>query len=173
MEIREATPADASTLVAYLKALVAEEGIGIPLAVDELPTVEHEKAILDEFHHSDRALMLVALDGGKLVGELTIKAISSRKAIRHVATLGMSVAAGHRRTGIGRQLLDNALEWAPTAGIRRVELYVYARNEAAIKLYESAGFQHEGRRKGFIREGSSFLDDLVMGRMLVEHSGAV
>jgi len=117
--------------------------------------------------------MLIASDGGQIVGELSIRAISSRKAIRHVATLGMSVAAGQRRKGIGKQLLEAAIEWAPTAGIRRIELYVYARNEAAIKLYEAMGFHHEGRRKGFIRDGSTYIDDLVMGRFIAEPSGAV
>jgi len=173
MEIREATPADASNLVAYLKALVSEPAIDIPLTAEEIPTVEQEKHLLADFEQAERALMLLALDAGQIVGELSLKAISSRRAIRHVATLGMSVKAGHRRTGVGRQLLEAAIEWAPTAGIRRIELYVYARNEAAIKLYETMGFNHEGRRKGFIREGNAYLDDLVMGRFIAERSGAV
>jgi putative acetyltransferase len=173
MDIREATGADASNLVAYLKTLVSEPATDIPLTADEVPSVEQERHLLDEFAKSERALMLIALDDGKLVGELSIKAISSRKAIRHVATLGMSVASSHRRKGVGRALLEAAIEWAPTAGIRRIELYVYARNEAAIKLYETMGFNHEGRRRGFIREGNAYLDDLVMGRFIAERSGAV
>ena len=166
MDIREATPTDAANLVAYLKALMAEPGINIPLTPDEVATVEQERAILEDFERSERALMLVALAEGQLVGELSLKAISPRKAIRHVASLGMSVKAGWRRKGVGRELLAAALEWAPTAGIRRVELWVYARNEPAIKLYESLGFTHEGRRKGFIREGDAYLDDLLMARWL-------
>jgi L-phenylalanine/L-methionine N-acetyltransferase len=164
--IREATPTDASTIVAYLKTLVAEPGICIPLTPDEVVTVEHERAILDDFSKSERALMLVALAEGQLVGELSLKAISQRRSISHVASLGMSVHASWRRKGVGRELLGAALEWAPSAGIKRVELYVYARNEPAIKLYESAGFTHEGRRRGFIRENDAYLDDLVMARWL-------
>jgi putative acetyltransferase len=118
------------------------------------------------FDQSERALMLLALGDGQIVGELSLKAISPRRAIAHVATLGMSVRASWRRKGVGRELLSAALEWAPSAGIKRVELYVYARNEGAIKLYESLGFTHEGRRKGFIREGDAYLDDLVMAKWL-------
>lgn len=166
MEIREASPTDAANLVAYLKALMAEPGINIPLTPDEVVTVEQERAILEDFERSERALMLVALAEGQLVGELSIKAISPRKSIRHVASLGMSVKAEWRRQGVGRELLAAALEWAPSAGIKRVELWVYARNEPAIKLYESLGFVHEGRRRGFIREGDAYLDDLLMARWL-------
>jgi len=166
MDIREATRADASSLVAYLKVLAAEPGICIPLTPEDVVTVEHERAILEDFSDSPRALMLVALAEGQLVGELSLKAISPRRAIAHVATLGMSVKADWRRKGVGKELLAAALDWAPSAGIKRVELYVYARNAAAIALYERAGFTHEGRRRGFIHEGDAYIDDLVMSRWL-------
>jgi putative acetyltransferase len=78
----------------------------------------------------------------------------------------MSVKAGWRRKGVGRELLSAGLEWAPTAGIRRIELYVYARNAPAIALYERFGFATEGRRKEFIREGDGYVDDLIMAKLL-------
>ena len=164
--VREATTADASTLVAYLKELVAEPGICIPLAPDEIPTLDQERAILDDVSRSETAIMLIAQAEGQLVGELSLRSISPRRAVRHVGTLGMSVRTSWRRKGVGRELLAAALEWAPTAGIKRVELYVYARNSGAIALYENSGFTIEGRRTGFIREGDTYLDDLVMARQL-------
>lgn len=165
--VREATPADASILVAHLKELAAEPGICIPLTPDEVASVEQEKAILDDFSRSERAIMLLAQAEGQLVGELSLRAISSRRAVSHVATLGMSVKSGWRGKGVGKELLGAALEWAPTAGIKRVELYVYVRNTPAIKLYERFGFEHEGRRRAFIREADdTFVDDLVMARLL-------
>jgi len=170
--VREATAADAAALVAHLQELAREPGINIPLAPDEVTTtVEQEKAIIADFAGSPRAIMLVAegaSDGGApaIVGELSLKAISSRKAVQHVATLGMSVKQGWRRKGVGRELMTAVLEWAPTAGIKRVELYVYARNAPAIGLYEKFGFAIEGKRRAFIREGDEFLDDLVMSKLL-------
>src|SRR5690606_30706041 len=165
--VREATPSDAAALLAHLKALAAEPGINIPLAPDEITmTLEQEKALLADIAESPRAIMLVAEADGALVGELSLKAISPRRAVRHVATLGMSVAQAWRGKGVGRALLTDALAWAPTAEITRVELYVYARNAAAIALYERFGFALEGRRRSFIREGDTYLDDLVMAKLL-------
>ena len=170
--VREATAADAAALVAHLQELAREPGINIPLAPDEVTTtVEQEKAIIADFAASPRAIRLVAeavAEGGgrTLVGELSLKAISSRRAVQHVATLGMSVKQAWRGKGVGRELMRAALEWAPTAGIKRVELYVYARNAPAIALYEKFGFATEGTRRGFIREGDTFLDDLVMAKLL-------
>jgi RimJ/RimL family protein N-acetyltransferase len=164
--VREATISDAPVLVAHLKELVAEPGINIPLAADEVISLDHEKAVIRDFQESPRALMLVAEDDGKIVGELSLKAVSMRRAVQHVATLGMSVKHAYRRKGAGRALLEAAIEWAPTVGIKRIELYVYARNTPAIALYEACGFKVEGTRRGFIQEGDVYLDDVVMGRLL-------
>jgi len=167
ISVREATPADASALIAHLKELAAEPGINIPLAPDEVTvTVEQEKQMLADIAASTRAIMLVAEVDKQIVGELSLKAISPRRAVSHVATLGMSVKANWRGKGVGRELMQAALEWAPSGGIKRIELYVYARNAPAIGLYEKFGFVVEGKRKAFIREGDTYLDDLVMARLL-------
>jgi len=167
VSVREATPADAAVLIDHLKALAAEPGINIPLASDEITlTVEQEKGLLADIGASPCAIMLVAEVDKRVIGELSLKSISPRRAVRHVATLGMSVAAAWRGKGVGRELMTAALAWAPSAGIKRIELYVYARNAPAIALYEKFGFAVEGRRKAFIREGDTYLDDLVMARLL-------
>lgn len=164
--VRHARPSDAAALVAHLKALAAEASIDIPLAPDEITlTPEDERELIEAQKGSTRSALLVAIDGDALAGELTIKAISSRRAVAHVATLGMSVAASHRRRGIGEALLRAAIEWADANGFLRVELYVYARNAAAIALYQKLGFSIEGKRAAFIREGDAFLDDFVMARL--------
>ncbi|HEY5921288.1 MAG TPA: GNAT family N-acetyltransferase [Kofleriaceae bacterium] len=167
ISVREARPSDAAALLAHLKALAAEPGINIPLAPDEITTtLEQEKDLLAAIEASPHAIMLVAEAGGKVVGELSLKVISSRRAVQHVATLGMSVKLDWRGKGVGRALMTDALEWAPSAGIKRIELYVYVRNAPAIALYEKFGFTVEGRRKSFIREGDTYLDDFVMARLL-------
>jgi len=165
--VREATPSDAAALLAHLKALAAEPGINIPLAPDEITmTLEQEKALLADIADSPHAIMLVAEAERQIVGELSLRSISPRRAVKHVATLGMSVKQDWRGKGVGRALMTDALEWAPTAGIKRIELYVYVRNAPAIALYERFGFVVEGRRKAFIREGDEYLDDFVMARLL-------
>jgi ribosomal protein S18 acetylase RimI-like enzyme len=166
VEIRPATPDDAAALIAHLKALAAEPGINVPLAPDEITlTVAEERDRIDGFTDNPRALLLVATRGRELLGELSVRGISSRRAVAHVATLGMSVRADARGQGIGKALLEDALAWVEDAGFTRLELQVYARNQPAISLYEKAGFVLEGRRRAFIKEGETFLDDLVMARI--------
>jgi RimJ/RimL family protein N-acetyltransferase len=165
--IRNAVNSDARALIALITEALHEPEINIPLAPDEFTfTPEEERARIEELTHSPRARWLVAEIDGELAGELTIKGISNRRALAHVATIGMTVRAAFRRRGIGRTLLTEAVAWAQTAGYKRLELQVYARNAAAIALYQQLGFELEGRRRAFIREGDTYLDDLVMARLL-------
>lgn len=167
MIIRNAVNSDARALIAIITEALREPGINIPLAPDEFTfTPEEERARIEELANSPRARWLVAEDAGQLAGELTIKPVSPRRALAHVATLGLTVRAAFRRRGIGRALITEALAWAPTVGFTRVELNVYARHTGAIALYEQLGFQHEGRRRNYVREGDQYLDDLVMARLL-------
>jgi ribosomal protein S18 acetylase RimI-like enzyme len=42
---------------------------------------------------------------------------------------------------------------------------VYVRNTAALRLYQKFGFQIEGTRRNYIREGTTYVDDYIMARL--------
>lgn len=84
----------------------------------------------------------------------------------HVGSLGMGIVSRHRGRGIGRALIEAALDEA-SATFRRVELDVYDSNLPAIALYEKVGFAHEGRRVGAIHINGRDQDILMMGLRLV------
>ncbi|WP_414396614.1 ribosomal protein S18-alanine N-acetyltransferase [Synechococcus sp. O70.2] len=63
--------------------------------------------------------------------------------------ISLAVDPAHRRRGLGRRILEELLSQARAAGCRWATLEVRASNQAAIRLYESAGFQLLGRRKGY------------------------
>ena len=51
------------------------------------------------------------------------------------------VAPGFRRSGLAKRLCAAAEDWARAAGVRSLTLDVLVRNEAAMALYQSLGFQ--------------------------------
>jgi diaminopimelate decarboxylase len=119
----------------------------------------------------ERAAHLLALDGGRVVGSLSIRR-DEHPATRHVATLGMFVVASHRRRGIGGALMQEALAWARRVGVERLELTVYPGNPAAIALYRAFGFAEEGRLARHAKKSYGYEDEILMARFLDRQRGA-
>ncbi len=79
----------------------------------------------------------------------------------------MSVGAAWRNQGVGSRLMTEAMAWAKsTEAVTRIELFVYASNHAAIRLYERFGFEIEGRRRQAVRHHGELVDDLIMARLV-------
>jgi ribosomal protein S18 acetylase RimI-like enzyme len=60
---------------------------------------------------------------------------------------GMWVAPEARGGGAGRALVDAVIAWALDRGARRIVTQVTEGNEAALRLYERAGFADTGERE--------------------------
>ena len=158
--IRTARPEDAATLVA-LGASIGREPEAWLLSTDGWRSANEERRYLRALRrHPDAAVYVAEIDGA-LVGRLSV-ARDPHSASRHVADLGLMVAQGYRRRGIGRALLEQAVAWARDAGVRKLELHVFPWNEPAIRLYESFGFERVGLRKGHYRRGNDYVDAILM-----------
>ena len=59
----------------------------------------------------------------------------------------MWVDPGHRRAGIGRRLVEAAVEWAAARGASRIELEVSEEMEPARLLYLACDFVPTGKRR--------------------------
>jgi len=65
--------------------------------------------------------------------------------------LNLAVAPGGRRHGIGRALVDHALDSLARRGVRQVYLEVRESNAPARALYAAHGFREVGRRAQYYR----------------------
>ena len=152
MIVRKAEAADAEGLT-QLGTAVGSEPEGWLVTTNGWRNVSDERRYLRAIRRYPNAAVFVAEDQGLIVGRLSI-ARDQHPASRHVADIGLMVAASHRRRGIGTALLDAAVDWARRAGVQKLELHVFPWNEAAIKLYESFGFEREGyRKRHYLRDG--------------------
>jgi len=104
----------------------------------------------------------VALADNRVVGWCDICKNTSRPVFKHVGLLGMGVVAAYRGQGLGRLLITAAINHAKTIGLTRIELEVYGSNEAAIRLYKSMGFQHEGTKRQHAYFGDRYEDSHLM-----------
>jgi len=87
-----------------------------------------------------------------LVGEINDRVVgflvTRRVAPGESEILNLAVEPSGRRSGVARELLRDALARVQSAWF----LEVRASNQAAIRLYERAGFARAGRRSGYYRE---------------------
>lgn len=160
IRIRPAEPGDASALVALVADVGLEEGAWL-LATDASRSVLAEKRYLRAVRRHPDAAVFVVEDEGAIVGRLSL-ARDAHPASRHVADLGLVVAASHRRRGVGRSLLEQAVAWAEGAGVTKLELHVFPWNAPAIALYESFGFEREGYRSRHYLRGGERVDAVLM-----------
>jgi RimJ/RimL family protein N-acetyltransferase len=160
IRIRRAQPGDAPGLVALAEAVGREEGRWI-LATDSWRSIADERRFLRNVQTHPDAAVFLAEDDGLVVARLSLSR-DPHPASRHVADLGLMVAADHRRRGIGKSLLSEAVGWARAVGVSKLELHVFPWNEPALRLYQSFGFEREGyRKRHFMRDGE-FVDAILM-----------
>jgi RimJ/RimL family protein N-acetyltransferase len=164
MIVRRAGPDDAEGLTELGEA-VGSEPEGWLVTTNGWRNVSDERRYLRAIRRYPNAAVFVAADGGLIVGRLSI-ARDQHPASRHVADLGIMVAASHRRQGVGTALLQAAVEWARKADVHKLELHVFPHNTGAIKLYEKFGFVQEGYRRAHYRRGDQFTDAILMAYML-------
>jgi len=121
------------------QVFIGEQGISI----------EEERDGLD-----DVALHLVAWEDGAAVGTARVLGVAADGSLgspanARVAKIGrMAVLADKRRRGIGRELLDEAVEIVRRGGAERVEL---SAQEYVVPFYAHAGFRVEG--DGYLEAG--------------------
>jgi L-phenylalanine/L-methionine N-acetyltransferase len=164
IRIRPAEPGDAQPLVELAGEVGSEEGAWL-LTTDAWRSVAEERRYLRAVRRHPDAVVYVVEDAGRIVARLSL-ARDVHPASRHVADLGLMVASSHRRRGVGRALLDQAVAWAESVGVGKLELHVFPWNGPAIALYESFGFEREGVRKAhYLRDGVP-VDAILMAFLL-------
>jgi ribosomal protein S18 acetylase RimI-like enzyme len=167
LRIREATPEEHDAVGAVTMSAYAE--FFAPGAIDEDEGYLHH--IGDVAGRADRTTILVAVDGGELLGSLTLElhgrvgdgdghALAPGEA--HIRMLGVAPTA--RGRGVATALMDEAEARARAAGKTHVTLNTAELMEAAQALYGRRGYERTPDRvldDGFVL--LSFRKDLAAG----------
>ena len=165
--IREAEVEDAAELVSFLNRVSVETDFTSLDRNGILMTDTEMELFLDKQAHSENQITLLALLNDEIAGLVNITA-DQRKRVRHIGDLFIVIGKKYWNNGLGSLLLEEVVDWAQASGIlRRLQLTVQTRNQAAVHLYQKNGFVIEGRqeRGAYIAEGK-FIDVYLMGRLI-------
>jgi PhnO protein len=84
---------------------------------------------------------IVAVINGKIVGVLTSEIQTKlHREKKQIFVEDLVVDKNYRNNGIGKELLQNAIEYAKKQDCEIVELTCYLKNDNAHKFYEDNGF---------------------------------
>lgn len=87
--------------------------------------------------------------------------------------VGLAVDPPHQRQGVGRRLLEAAVDEAWLRGVRKLSLRVLATNEAARRLYEACGFTIDAMLREEYWIDGRYVDDVVMSRRVDGFAAAI
>jgi putative acetyltransferase len=110
----------------------------------------------------------ISEDGGPAIlqGVAGLHPVGPQLRRRHAMNLGLCVHPQGQGLGLGWALMAALLDYADRwAQVLRVQLHVYADNERAIRLYQSLGFEVEGRLRGESLRDGMYVDTLCMARL--------
>jgi len=167
LNIREATPDDASEILEVLKKIGSEsdnlviDKNGVPL------TIEEEKKYLENNLKSLTNKTFIGIVDKKIVATSGITG-SSRDRIKHNVVLGMSILKDFWNQGIGSYLMQHIVVYCQMSKvIRNITLEVRADNLAAIHIYEKAGFKYVGKFKDKMCIDGKYFDNLIYEKQII------
>lgn len=154
--IRLGTEGDIEALLALFDVVAAER-----VYIGTEPGYDRElyaKRFRDMVARPEQSPLFVAIENGELAGTLTVWDHAE-----YGPTLGMMVAPEARGRGIGRALLDKAVEWAARFRMTHLSLLVFPHNEAAVALYRKTGFvEIERYERDVTRQTGEVWDTVLM-----------
>lgn len=133
------------------------------MTLEEYPNDRaRELQIIEDYQNKVNSLLVVAESEGELIGNIDLTG-SSRSKMAHTAMIGMGIKVAWRNQGLGKVLIESAIDWAKNKStIELLWLNVYASNELGYNLYKNTGFVVSGIIKNFFKEESGFIDKIQM-----------
>jgi ribosomal protein S18 acetylase RimI-like enzyme len=160
--VRPSRDDDAAGLAELIDA-VAGEGELIAAVPGEPDTIEQSARLVSVVLEGGLTLTL-EIDGVPAGHVMVLRRAGAHYA--HVGEIAILVSNAYRGVGLGRLLMEMAIEWGRAVGLAKLTLRVFPDNTRAISLYRSLRFRDEGLVTGEVRMPSGDRDMLLMGLTL-------
>jgi len=156
--IRPARQDDIGGIVGTIRQ-VTEEGRYIE-AESVAQQLDYEESLVRHNEFESRVFFVATVEDD-VVGWVHLDVPEVEK-LRHTAELTIGLVEEYRGQGIGRLLIDRALEWADEQGLRKVHNSFPATNASAIEFFEEFGADVEAVRDDHYRIDGEAVDEVMM-----------
>ncbi len=111
----------------------------------------------------DRHPLWVIEIEGIVVGWLSFQPFYGRPAYRATAEVSIYIASRYQRQGLGKRLLAQAVNQSAELGLNTLIGFIFAHNEASLKLFEKFGFERWGHLPRIAELDSVERDLVILG----------
>ncbi len=161
IKIRKAECSDAVALIEYIKT-VGGETDNLSYGSDTFDiSQKKEERFIERFSRGERDIMLVALDGEKIVANASLEA-NRVKRYSHRSELSITVLREYWGRGIGSRLLEEMIDFARFVGTEIIYLEARADNTRAVSLYKKFGFSENCKFEKFFKIDGKYYDAVLM-----------
>lgn len=160
MIIRDAEIADLGAIVAIYNAAIP----GRLATADTAPvTVESRRQWFRE-HSPARYPLWVADEDSQIAGWLGFQMFYGRPAYAATAEISIYIAPEHQGHGLGGTLLGEAVQRAPSLGLKTLLCLVFGHNLPSLRLGATHGFEPWGELPGVADLDGISRDLIILGR---------
>lgn len=162
MPIRPATLAALPVIVEIYNAAIP----GRQATADTEPVTVESRLEWFEAHDPATRPLWVMETQGQILGWLSLSSFYGRPAYSATVEVSLYVATAAQGMGVGRQLLQHALNAAPGLGVTTLLAFIFGHNQTSIKLFEGHGFRSWGLLPRVAQLGQRECDLSILGLRL-------
>lgn len=163
MNIRDAISDDLPAIVGIYNSTIPSRIV----SADTEPVSVEDRVSWFNAHDPSRRPLWVVEDAGEIAGWLSLGDFyDGRPAYHATAEVGIYIAEQRRGEGLGRRLVEEAIDRAPELGIKTLTAGIFAHNEPSVALFEGFGFQTWARFPRVAELDGTERDLLVLGLRL-------
>ena len=157
LNLRRMTAADADRLHAFFLALPAADLLFLRRDVTDGREINNWVAEVER----GETVTIIAESEGQVMGEATLH-LTGVPWSRHVGIVRVSTAREQRGRGLGRVLLEEMCDLAPSLGIEKLVAEMTVEQVAAQRLMEQLGFVEEARLRRYVKDRAHHPHDLIV-----------
>lgn len=138
--------------------------IPVRLATADTEPVSVESR-LEWFHaHTEKRPLFVMEESDTIIAFLSFKSFYGRPAYSITAEIGIYIHPDHQKKGLGKILLQKAIDISPQIGLENLLGFIFGHNEPSINLFKKFGFTEWGTLKEAGKMDEKYVDLIIFGR---------
>ena len=155
--LRKIVDGDEEALLEFARGLPPHDLLYLRRDISKRPVVD---AWVRESVSGDIETLIVEKDG-KIIGNSAL-IIDTKSWSRHVGEIRVLVAEAHRKSGIGRLLIEQTFAIAVARELRKIIAQMTIDQRNAIKVFEEMGFSGEALLKDHVQDTQGEFHDILI-----------